>query len=103
MLKGQTLKKTRTLVSPERVVFQKGGFGGCAPRTKTGTRVHSDVPPERKLERGYVRIFPRNENRNEVHSPKPPFYETAPLSSSDRNREKWPIHGYPVCGYPFCS
>ena len=31
-----------------RVVFQKGGFGGCSPGTKTGTRVHSDVPPERK-------------------------------------------------------
>ena len=38
----------------KRVVFQKGGFGGCSPRTKTGTRVHSDVPPERKSERGYV-------------------------------------------------
>ena len=49
----------------KRVVFQKGGFGGCSSRTKTGTRVHSDVPPERKPERGYVRMFPRNENRNE--------------------------------------
>ena len=47
------------------VVFQKGGFGGCSPGTKTGTRVHSDVPLERKAERGYVRMFPRNENRNE--------------------------------------
>ena len=36
---------------------QKGGFAG--------TRVHSDVPPERKPERGYIRMFPRNENRNE--------------------------------------
>ena len=35
--------------------FQKGGFGGCSPGTKTGTRVRSDVPPERKPERGYVR------------------------------------------------
>ena len=33
--------------------FQKGGFGGCSPGTKTGTR---------------------------VRSPKPPFYETALLS-----------------------
>ena len=48
------------------MVFQKGGFGGCSPGTKTGTRVHSDVPPERKPEeRGYVRMFPQNENRNE--------------------------------------
>ena len=55
--------------------------------------VLADVPPERKPERGYVRMFPRNENRNEgtfacsagtrVHSPKPPFYETALLSPSD--------------------
>ena len=28
--------------------FQKGSFGGRFPGTKTGTRVHSDVPPERK-------------------------------------------------------
>ena len=28
----------------QRVVFQKGGFGGCSPGMKTGTRVHSDVP-----------------------------------------------------------
>ena len=34
----------------KRVVFQKGGFGGCSPGTKTGTRVHSDVPPERRPE-----------------------------------------------------
>ena len=25
----------------------------------------ADVPPERKPERGYIRMFPRNENRNE--------------------------------------
>ena len=73
--------------------------------------VLADVPPERKPERGYVRMFPWNENRNEgtfgcspgtknrnegtfacspgtktgtrAHSPKPPFYETALLSSGD--------------------
>ena len=27
--------------------------------------VWADVPPERKLQRGYIRMFPRNENRNE--------------------------------------
>ena len=46
-------------------------------------------------------MFPRNENRNEgtfaccpgtktgtrVHSPKPPFYETALLSPGDSSRE----------------
>ena len=36
--------------------LQKGGFGGCSPGTKTGTR---------------------------VRSPKPPFYETALLSPSE--------------------
>ena len=41
--------------------FQKGGFGGCSPGTKTGTR---------------------------VRSPKPPFYETALLSSSEMNFEE---------------
>ena len=59
--------------------------------------VLADVPPERKPERGYVRMLPRNENRSEgtfacspgtktgtrAHSPKPPFYETALLSPSD--------------------
>ena len=60
----------------QRVVLADG-----LPRTETGTRVHSDVPPERKLERGYVRMFPRNENRNEgtfaktiFLFTKPPFY-----------------------------
>ena len=33
--------------------------------SKTVTRVHSDAPPEREPERGYFRMFPRNENRNE--------------------------------------
>ena len=27
--------------------------------------VLADVPPERKPERGYIRMFPQNENRNE--------------------------------------
>ena len=40
---------------PKRVVFQKGGLGGCSPGRKTGTRVRSHVPPERKPERGYIR------------------------------------------------
>ena len=49
--------------------------------------VLADVPPERKPERGYIRMFPKNENRNEgtfacspgtktgtrACSPKPPF------------------------------
>ena len=27
---------------PKRVVFQKGGFGGCSPGTKTGTRAREN-------------------------------------------------------------
>ena len=42
-----TLVLVHGWLSPE-----KGGFGGCSPGTKTGTRVHSYVPPERKPERG---------------------------------------------------
>ena len=38
--------------------FQKGGFGGCSPVAKTGTRVHSDVSLYQKQERGYIRMFP---------------------------------------------
>ena len=60
--------------------------------------VWADVPPERKPEQGYIRMFPWNEkNRNEgtfTHSPgtktgtseylpKPPFYETALLSPGE--------------------
>ena len=59
--------------------------------------VLADVPPERKPERGYIRMFLWNENRNEgtfacspgtktgtrAYSPKPPFSETALLSSSE--------------------
>ena len=65
--------------------FPKGWFWRMFPRTKTGTRVHSDVPLERKPEQGYVRMFPRNENQNEARSPKPPFFETALLSAGDKN------------------
>ena len=64
---------------------------GAAKRVVSKRVVLADVPPERKPERGYIRIFPRNENRKEgtfacspgtetgtrVRSPKPPFCETA--------------------------
>ena len=53
----------------ERGGFQKGGFGGCSPGTKTGMR---------------------------LHSPNPPFYETALLSPLDKDsllppRIRWQI------------
>ena len=50
--------------------FQKGGFGGCSPGTKTGTRVHSDVPPERKT-------------GTRVHFAKTTLLRTALLSPGD--------------------
>ena len=45
--------------------FQKSGFGGCSPVSKTGTRVHSDVPRYQTPERGYMRMFPGTKSRNE--------------------------------------
>ena len=63
-----------------RVVFKKSGFGGCSPGTKTGRRAHSDVPPERKTERGYVRMFPQNENRSEGRLAKTTLLRNRPLS-----------------------
>ena len=67
--------------------FQKGGFGGCSPGTKNRTRVHSDVPPERKPERGYVRMFPWTKTRTRVRSHVPP--------------ERKPERGYVRQNHPF--
>ena len=38
---------------PRNENWNEGTFG-CSPGTKTGTTVRSDVPPERKPERGYI-------------------------------------------------
>ena len=46
------------------------GMFECSPGTKTGMRIRSSVPPERKPE-------PR------VHSPKPPLYETIFVSPGE--------------------
>ena len=37
------------------------------PWNETGTRVQSDVPPEREPERGYVRMFRQNEKPDRGH------------------------------------
>ena len=60
-------KRSSTSLSgvDKRVVFRKGGFGGCSPGTKTGTRVHSDAPPGTITGTRVRCMFPRNENRNE--------------------------------------
>ena len=56
---------TPDLETNERSGFQKGGFGGCSPVPKTGTRVHADVPQYQKPERGHI-----HQNRPFT---KPPF------------------------------
>ena len=72
--------------------------------------------PTRKPERVYIRMFPRNENRNEgtfacspgtktrtrVHSPKPPFYETALLSPGEISASKHASGGH-VISVPFAD
>ena len=61
----------------KRVVFQKGGFGGCSNGTKTGTRVHSDVPPGTKTgTRVRSHVPPERKNRNEGT-----FAKTTPLGN----------------------
>ena len=66
-------------------------FSGVDKRVVSKRVVLADVPQERKPERVYIRMFLRNENRNEgtfacspgmktgprARSPKPPFDETA--------------------------
>ena len=52
------------------------GTFGCSPGTKTGTRVRSHVPPERKPERGHV-------CHNHPFA-KPPFYLPVNLNGPDR-------------------
>ena len=55
---------------------------------KTGTRVHSDVPPKRKPERGYIRMFPRNENRNEGTFAKTTLLRNRPILSPSNFYDK---------------
>ena len=62
-------------VPPERKPEQ--GYIRMFPRIETGTRVRSHVLPERKPERGHIE-----------HSQKPPFYETVLLSSGDQEARK---------------
>ena len=60
--------------------FTKGGFGGCSPVPRAGTRVHSDVPPAPKnRNKGTFGCVPVPKAGTRADSPKPPFYETAPF------------------------
>ena len=72
-------------------------ISGVDNRVVSKRVVLEDVPPEGKQEQGYLRMFPGANNRNKgafacspgtktgtrVRSPKPPFYETALLSTSE--------------------
>ena len=73
---GQNPQKHKDLREPkpnQNRGLTKGWFSkrvvlaGCSPwnNRNEGTFGISDVPRERKLERGHVRTFPWNENRNE--------------------------------------
>ena len=54
--KIQTLRRRPTKVRGlTKAWFPKGWFWRMFPRNETGTRVHADVPPERRLERGHIR------------------------------------------------
>ena len=79
--------------------FPLGGFRGSLrgkttrnPRSKTGTiklrdpsRVHSDVPPERKPERGTFACSPRDEHPNEGTFAKTTLVRNHPFVSSRKN------------------
>ena len=75
----------------KRVVFQKGGFGTCSPRKENWNEGTFGCSPERKPERGYVRMFPpndvcmfpRNKNRNEGTFSKTALLRNRPFSPSE--------------------
>ena len=112
---GKSLHQLTNIGVHVRVVFQKGWFWrmfarnenrnegtfGCSPGTKTGTRVHSHVTPERKLERGHIR---------QNHSPSlaaqsapcreakaPPSPEPAPPKKKRTAKAELPEMGLPCC------
>ena len=51
----------------KRVVFQKGGLGGCSPGTKTGTRVHLDVPRDENQNEGTFACSPGTKKPERVY------------------------------------
>ena len=51
-----------------------------SPRTKTRTRIHSDVHPEKKRNEGTFACSPGTNTGTRAHSPKQPFYKTVLLS-----------------------
>ena len=59
--------------------FQKGGLADVPPERKVERGYVRMFPQNEKPERGYVRMFPRNENQNEGTFAKTTFYEAALL------------------------
>ena len=57
-----------------------GGFGGCSPGAKTGTRVQSDVPRNENQNEGTFACSPGTK-RTRAHSPKPPLTTKPPFLS----------------------
>ena len=97
----------------DKRVVQKGGFGGCSPGTKTGMRVHSDVPPERKTgtkvrshvpaerkpERGYIREnHPFTRVRQKGSFAKGVFSEKSIFRDSREFRDSRDFREPPDCG-----
>ena len=75
-----------------RMFPRNEGTFGRSPRTKTGTRVHSDVPPERKPERVYIR-------QNHPFT-KPPFCLPVTYRFSAYSFNPWPRSPTLRAGYP---
>ena len=63
--------------------------------------VLADVPPERKPERGYIRMFPRNENRNEGTFGCSPRTKTGTRVRSHVPSERKPERGHIRQNHPF--
>ena len=101
---GRSPETLSEQVLSEQILEFLAYHSGVDKRVVSRRVVLADVPPEQKPERGYIRMFPWNENRNvgtfacspgtktgtRAHSPKPPFYETALLSPSNRYGWKSP-------------
>ena len=60
-----------------------------------------DVPPERKPERGYIRMFPRDENRHEGTSGCCPGTKTGTRARSHVPPERKPKRGHICQNHPF--
>ena len=108
---GKSLHQLTHIGVHVRVVFQKGWFWrmfarnenrnegtfGCSPGTKTGTRVHSHVPSERKLERGHIRqnhspsLAAQSAPCREAKAPPSPEPTPAPKERGQQkqNCQKW--------------